>query len=186
MLIDAQQSALLVVDVQERLCPAIDDWQRVLDGVLWTVRVAQRLGVPVMASEQYPKGLGPTQADLKALLPGGSIAAKLHFSCVQDGCLAGLPGSERPQVVVCGMETHVCVLQTVLDLVAAGKQVFVVADAVGSRTPENKALGLARMRDAGAAVVSAEMVAFEWLRAAGTPLFREISRDFLRTGPNGF
>jgi nicotinamidase-related amidase len=78
------------------------------------------------------------------------------------------------------METHVCVLQTVLDLKAAGKDVFVVADAVGSRTPENKALALERMRQNGVVVVSGEMVAFEWLRVAGTPQFREISREFLR------
>lgn len=180
MLIDAKRSSLLVIDVQERLLPAIDDWQRVLDAAIWLVRVARRLDVPVLASEQYPKGLGHTHPDLLAELPAGAVAEKMHFSCGPEACLSPLPGSERPQVVVCGMETHVCVLQTVLDLRAAGKDVFVVADAVGSRTPENKALALQRMRDHGVSIVSCEMVAFEWLRVAGTPLFREISREFLR------
>lgn len=180
MLIDAKRSSLLVIDVQERLVPAIDDWQRVLDAVIWLVRIARRLEVPVLASEQYPKGLGHTHPDVLAALPAGVVAEKMHFSCGPEACLAPLPGSERQQVVVCGMETHVCVLQTVLDLKAAGKDVFVVADAVGSRTAGNKALALERMRQNGIVVVSGEMVAFEWLRVAGTPRFREISREFLR------
>jgi isochorismate hydrolase len=133
-----------------------------------------------MASEQYPKGLGPTHADVLAELPPGCVAEKIHFSCLPDACLAPLPGSDRPQVVVCGTEAHVCVLQTVLDLKAAGKEVFVVADAIGSRTVRNRDLALQRMRGHGIEIVSNEMVAFEWLRAAGTPLFREVSREFLR------
>jgi nicotinamidase-related amidase len=180
MLMDAQQSALLVIDVQERLLPAIDDWQRTLDAVIWLVQVACRLDVPVLASEQYPKGLGHSHADVLAALPPCVIGEKLHFSCTPDACLAPLAGSDRQQVVVCGTEAHVCVLQTVIDLKASGKDVFVVADAVGSRTPENKALALERMRQHGIEIVSREMVAFEWLRVAGTPLFREISREFLR------
>lgn len=180
MLMDAKKSSLLVIDVQEKLLPAIDDWQRVLDAVIWLTRLAKRMEVPIMASEQYPKGLGPTHADLAVDLPAGSMGTKSYFSCVPDGCLSALPGNERDQVVVCGVEAHVCVLQTVLDLLAADKQVFVVADAVGSRTAANKELALQRMRQNGAEIVSGEMVAFEWLRAAGTPLFREISRDFLR------
>ena len=180
MLMDAKRSALLVVDLQERLLPAIDDWQRVLDAAIWLIGVARKLDVPVMASEQYPKGLGPTHGDVLAALPAGCVAEKIHFSCLPDACLTPLAGSDRPQVVVCGTEAHVCVLQTVIDLKAAGKEVFVVADAIGSRTAQNKALAIERMRQHGIEIVSNEMVAFEWLRAAGTPLFREISREFLR------
>jgi nicotinamidase-related amidase len=180
MLIDADNSSLLVVDVQERLLPHIHDWQRVLDNVMWLVQVATRIGVPVMATEQYPKGIGSTQAELAALLPPGSVAEKIHFSCVADRCLPGLAGADRRQVVVCGTESHVCVLQTVLELRQQGKEVFVVAEAVGSRDPEHKALALERMRRHGVDVVCREMVAFEWLRRAGTPLFREISQNFLR------
>lgn len=179
-LIHADRSALLVIDVQERLVPHIHGWQRILGHIDWLVQVAQRIGVPVAATEQYPKGIGHTQPQLAARLPQGSVGEKLHFSCVAGGCLPGLPGMERPQLVVCGVEAHVCVLQTVLELAAAGKQVFVVAEAVGSRDPEHKALALERMRAHGIQVVCREMVAFEWLGQAGTPLFREISKQFLK------
>lgn len=180
MLIDRDNSALLVVDVQERLLPHMHDWQRLLDNVLWMVRVAQRLSVPVMASEQYPKGIGSTHSALRALLPQGAVAEKLHFSCAAAGCLAGLPGNERRQLIVCGIESHVCVLQTVLGLRAQGREVFVVADAVGSRDPANRELALARMRAHRAEVVSREMVAFEWLEQSGSAEFREVSTAFLR------
>jgi len=180
MLMNAHDSTLLVVDVQERLLPHIHDWQRLLENVTWLVRVAQKLGVPVMATEQYPKGIGPTHADVAALLPTGSIDEKTHFSCVAARCLTALPGHERRQVVVCGIESHVCVLQTVLDLRQNGKEVYVVADAVSSRRPADRELALERMRMHGVSVVSREMVAFEWLHEAATPLFREISRDFLK------
>jgi nicotinamidase-related amidase len=180
MLMTAENSALLVVDVQDRLLPHIHGWQVLLDNVIWLVRVAQRIGVPVMATEQYPKGLGHTNGDLVKLFPEGAVAEKSHFSCVGAQCLPGLPGSDRPQVVVCGIESHVCVLQTVIELRGQGRDVFVVADAVGSRDPENRALALERMRCHGIEVVTREMVAFEWLRQAGTPLFKEVSTEFLR------
>ncbi len=180
MLMDAEKSVLLVVDVQDRLLPHIEDWQRVLEHVQWLVRVAQRIGVPVAATEQYPKGIGATHGDIKALLPAGAIGEKLDFSCVAAGCLPGLPGAERRQWVVCGIESHVCVLQTVLQLRQEGKEVFVVEDAVGSRRAADKALALERMRRHGIDVVSREMVAFEWLKRAGTDTFRGVSRDFLR------
>lgn len=180
MLIERARSSLLVIDIQERLLPHIDGGQAVLDHAVWLVKVAQRLGVPVMVSEQYPQGIGPTVAVLRELASPESLAEKLHFSCVAARCLDGLPGVERPQVVVVGTESHVCVLQTVLDLRAQGREVFVVAEAVGSRKPADKALALERMRAHGAGIVSREMVAFEWLRQAGTDEFREISREFLR------
>jgi nicotinamidase-related amidase len=180
MLMNADDSALLVIDAQERLLPHIHDWQRVLDNTLWLVRVAQRIGVPVMATAQYPKGLGHVHADVAALLPVGSIGEKMHFSCVAGACLDGLAGHDRRQMVVCGAESHVCVLQTVLDLRRSGKEVYVVEAAVGSRVPSDKALALERMRAAGAVIVSREMVAFEWLHQAGTPLFKEISREYLK------
>ncbi len=180
MLMNRDQSVLLVVDIQERLLPHIHEGQAVLDNALWLVKVAQRLGVPVMLSEQYPKGIGHTVAVLRGLTLPENIAEKLHFSCVAANCLGGLPGSERPQVVVAGTESHVCVLQTVLDLKKAGKEVFVVADAVGSRKPSDKELALARMRGQGVQIVSREMVAFEWLKQAGSDEFREISREFLK------
>jgi nicotinamidase-related amidase len=180
MLMTAERCALLVVDVQDRLLPHIHDWQALLENVIWLVRVAEKIGVPIMTSEQYPRGLGHTQEDLAKLLPAGSVAEKTHFSCVAASCLGGLPGCDRSQVIVCGIESHVCVLQTALELRWQGKDVFVVADAVGSRDPENKSHALARMRAHGIEIVAREMVAFEWLRVAGTPLFKEVSSEFLR------
>lgn len=180
MLMSAQSSSLLVIDVQDRLLHHVHGWQKVLSNVTWLVRVAKRLGVPVMASEQYPKGLGHTNAELAQEFPVGAVVEKVHFSCVSAQCLLGLPGSERPQIVICGMETHVCVLQTALELRSQGKQVFLVADSVGSRDPADKKLALERMREHGIEIVSREMVAFEWLKQAGTSVFKEISLEFLR------
>lgn len=179
MLIDARDSTLLVVDVQGKLVPAIAGWQDLLDQVVWLIRVARKLDVPVLACEQYPQGLGPTHLAVAAELPEGCIASKLHFSAVAGGC-HGLAQAATGQYVVCGMESHVCVLQTVIELLASGKQVFVVEEAVGSRRGSDKALALARMGEAGASIVSREMVAFEWLRRADAAMFREISRNFLR------
>lgn len=179
-LLQAETSALLVVDVQSRLLPAIADGARVLANCVWLAQVAQRLSVPVFASEQYPQGLGHSAPELAAVLPPESIRTKVHFSCVAEGCFEDLPAWHRPQLVVVGTEAHVCVLQTALDLARRGTQVFVVADAIGSRRPEDRDLAIARFRQHGIDVVSREMVAFEWLHRAGTDVFRALSREFIR------
>ncbi len=180
MLIHAERSALLVVDLQEKMVPAIDDSEKVVANVIWLIRAAQRIGVPVGAVEQYPKGLGPLVAAVRDLLPKEAITTKEHFSCVAAKCLAALPGSERAQLVLVGAEAHVCVMQSALDLVEDGKEVFVVADAIGSRHSFDRDLALARMREEGVRIVTREMVVFEWLGRAGTSLFRELNKDFLR------
>lgn len=180
MLLDANHSTLLIIDIQERLFPVIEQRQALLDHADWLLRIARRLDVPVLASEQYPSGLGPTLGQLRERLYEVELVEKIHFSALRDGALLHRMGGERKQFVVCGCETHVCVLQTVLDLLEQGREVFVVADAVGSRRAEDKALALERMRQAGAWIVSREMVVFEWLERAGTELFREISREFIR------
>lgn len=180
MLIRIDRSTLLLVDLQERLQPAIHEAERVLEASLWLTRVAQRLGIPVICTEQYPKGLGPTLPVLRHLLPDECVVEKLHFSAVPEGGLWNRPGGDRAQFIVVGTEAHVCVQQTVLDLLAAGRRVFVVEEGVGSRRSADKALALARMRSHGADIVSREMVVFEWLRQAGTDVFREISREFIR------
>lgn len=171
---------LLVVDVQGRLVPAIHEGGAVVERILWLVRLAQALDVPVAATEQYPQGLGRTLPALASLLPPGSIGEKVHFSCAAAGCLPSLPGAGRAQVVIAGVEAHVCVLQTALGLAAQGREVFVVADAVGSRDPAHRALALERMGRRGIGIVVGEMVGFEWLQRAGTERFRAISREFLR------
>ena len=180
MLINAQQSTLLLIDLQERLAPAIHAVDAVLGHNRWLVDVAQRLSVPVIATVQYPAGLGPMVPELAARIPADSVVEKICFSAVADGCLEGLPGFSRRQVVLTGTEAHVCVLQTALDLLARGKDVFVVAEAVGSRRPEDCALALERLRQEGCRIVSREMVAFEWLHRAGSEMFRQVSREFLR------
>jgi nicotinamidase-related amidase len=180
MLMRADRSVLLLVDLQERLQPAIHDAPLVLEASIWLTRVAQRLEIPVICTEQYPKGLGLTMSPLRDLLPDECIVEKICFSAVPEEVLFQAPGGDRAQFIVAGTEAHVCVQQTVLDLLAAGRRVFVVEEAVGSRRSGDKALALERMRGHGADIVSREMVVFEWLRQAGSDLFREISRDFIR------
>ncbi|MDQ2694667.1 MAG: hydrolase [Pseudomonadota bacterium] len=181
MLINADHSCLLVVDIQEKLAPAIHDGREVIANTAWLLRIAGRLGVPVLASQQYPRGLGPLAAELLALVPAQAVVDKVEFSCAAaPACRERIEASGRRQWIVTGMEAHVCVLQTALGLLDAGREVYVVADAVGSRRPADKELGLARLRGEGVRVVSREMVAFEWLHRAGTDVFRDISREFLR------
>jgi nicotinamidase-related amidase len=180
MLIDAHRSVLLVIDMQEKVLPAIHEHARVVANVEWLIRAAQKIGVPVAATEHYPKGLGHTAKAIRALLPEGAVGIKNHFSSVAAQCLTRLPGADRTQVVVVGVEAHVCLLQTALELVEEGKEVYVVADCVGSRREFDRDLALARMRQEGARVVSREMVVFEWLAEAATPLFDEVSKELLR------
>lgn len=180
MLMHADRSTLLMIDVQERLFPHMQDAAPILENCVWLARVARRLHVPIVVTEQYPQGLGPTVPQLREALGDAPVVTKMHFSAALEPDLMQQPALVRPQIVVAGMETHVCVLQTACVLQASGKQVFVVADAVSSRTTANRDLGIARMRAAGISIVSREMVAFEWLERAGTPLFREVSREFLR------
>ena len=180
MLLDAQRSLLLAIDLQEKMLPAVADHDELLRNCDWMVRVAQQIGVPVAAIEQYPDGLGRLAPAIRALLPPGATAVKTRFSSVSAKCLGDLPGSDRAQVVIVGVESHVCVLQTALDLYHEGKEVYVVADCVGSRRALDRDLALARMRQEGVRIVSREMVAFEWLGEANTPLFRTVSREFLK------
>jgi nicotinamidase-related amidase len=180
MLLDAQRSLLLAIDLQEKMLPAIADHDLVLRNCEWLIRAAQKIGVTVAAIEQYPKGLGSLVPTIRELLPPAAVAAKTRFSCVSAKCLSELPGSDRAQVVIIGVETHVCVLQTALDLYHEGKEVYIVADCVGSRHPIDRDLALARMRQEGVRIVSREMVVFEWLGEANTSLFKTVSKEFLK------
>jgi len=176
MLMHAQQSTLVVIDVQERLCPVMDDPRRVLFNGARLLTAANRLEVPVICTEQYPKGLGPTMIDLRSLLPAGAVVEKTAFGAMGEaGFRHALSGIGRGQVVLCGTETHVCVLQTALGLREAGFSVFVVDDACGSRRPESERAGLQRMAAAGCQVVTTEMVLFEWLGDKANPAFKDIS-----------
>lgn len=180
MRIRATQSTLLIIDIQERLLPAILEGASMIEHTAWLQQIAGRVGVPTLITEQYSKGLGPTVPVLREGVEANLILEKMDFSSAADGELFKRPGGERPQFVVCGCETHVCVMQTVLDLLTHGNQVFVVEEAVSSRRASDKELALQRMRQAGAQIVSREMVAFEWMERAGTELFKSISREFIR------
>ena len=175
MLMAAERSVLVIVDVQERLCPVIADARRVLRGCRVLIQAARRLAVPVVATEQYPQGLGPTMVDLRELLAPGEVLPKMTFSLADDAAvLARLEGLARPQLVLAGIEAHVCVLQSALRLNQLGWRVFVVEDCCGSRDPENARRAAARLNAAGVGMVSLEMVVFEWLQVAGTAAFKEL------------
>ncbi|MDR3439211.1 hydrolase [Telmatospirillum sp.] len=175
MLMRAEHSNLLIVDVQERLAPVMSDPRRVINGCALLMRAAQRLGVPITVSEQYPKGIGATIFDLREWIPAEGAIAKLHFSCVDEPAIVGrLDAGARRQVVIAGIEAHICVLQSALGFKDRGYDVFVVTDACASRRPENEEAAWLRLREAGVATVTAEMVLFEWLCEAGTPEFKEL------------
>ncbi len=176
MRLEAQRSALLLVDVQERLTPVMHDPRRVLHHGSLLLRAARRLEIPVLASEQYPKGLGPTMVDLRQDLPQDAVCPKNSFSCCGDDTLMSrVRGLERDQVVIAGIEAHVCVLQTALDMKTAGFGVCVVRDACSARNPDHEDVAWARLLQAGVTVAVTEMVLFEWLGRAGTEAFKEIS-----------
>jgi nicotinamidase-related amidase len=175
MLMRAEQSFLLIVDVQEKLAPVVLAPDAAIANTTTLAKAAERLGVPRLASEQYPKGLGRTVPALAALLPAGAVHPKVHFSCFSEpGWAERVKSLGRRQAIVCGMETHVCVLQSALELKAAGYETFVVADAAASRRAESHRFGLDRLRSAGVSIVTTEMVAFEWLQRAGTAEFRDL------------
>lgn len=180
MKLDADRSVLLIIDLQERLLPAIENGADVLNHAAWLIGVARQLGVPVLLTEQYPQGLGATAPAISQLIQPGERIEKTHFSAVSEGNLLSHPSAQRKQWVICGTESHVCVQQTVLDLLASGREVAVVDEAVGSRKARDKELALIRMRQGGAQIISREMVAFEWLHQANTPEFRVVLREFVR------
>lgn len=180
MRIKASESLLLVIDLQSRLLPAIHESDAVLSHATWMVDLAQALGVPVLATEHCPQRIGATDDKLRAKFQADCIVEKTYFSAVPEGRLLKAAAAGRPQWVVVGTEAHVCVQQTVLDLLANGRQVFVVDEAVGSRRPRDKELALGRMQQNGGEIVSREMVAFEWLESADNPVFRDVHRRFIR------
>jgi nicotinamidase-related amidase len=180
MRIKPAESLLLAIDLQGRLLPAIECAETVLANAVWLVDVAQLIGVPVLATEHCPQSLGLVEAGLRARFPEGTIVQKTHFSAVTEGELLQAHEAGRKQWVVVGTEAHVCVQQTVLDLLAMGRHVFVVEDTVGSRRPRDKELALQRMQQNGAEIVSREMVVFEWLEQADTPVFRDVLKRFIR------
>jgi nicotinamidase-related amidase len=170
--LDRARTALVVVDVQEAFRPAVLDFDQVAHNVATLVRSAHILALPVLVTEQYPKGLGRTVPEVAEHLEGAEPLEKVCFSAAgADGFTEAL---DRDQVLLCGIETHVCVSQTAEDLLAQGRAVHVAQDAVTSRTADNRALGLHKMERSGATVTSVETALFELLGKAGTPEFKEV------------
>lgn len=176
--LNPEQAVLVVIDVQERLCAAMDD--KVLDRLTGNIGTLQQaattLGLPMLATEQYVKGLGPTLPPLAERLTTPA-SEKMTFSCCGDPLfMERLKALKRKQVIVTGMETHVCVLQTVIQLLAEGYAVHLVGDAVMSRKKENWQMALNYARQAGAVITSTEAALFQLLRQAGTDAFRSLSK----------
>ncbi len=173
--LSAAASALIVVDVQSKLAPVIADGAAAIERIGLALEAAEALGVPVLASEQYPRGLGTTVAELKARLPADARIAKTHFSCLREADFAQRwQALGRCQALVCGMETHVCVMQTCLDLLRAGVETFVLVDGVGSRRTSDRAVALARLAAAGAVPLPTESAIFEWMGDCGHPAFKSL------------
>jgi nicotinamidase-related amidase len=194
MLLELDESQLVLVDYQERLMPSIHEREAVLANAMRLGRVARALEVPVWGTEENPEGLGGNPAELKALCR--KTLDKMHFSACADGLMELLrpaarqqqagnarslpkhlqkaPAPERNSIVLAGCETHVCLMQTALDLLDQEFEVWIVTDACGSRTERSRDAAFDRLAGAGAELVTTEMVAFEWLRTAEHPLFREV------------
>jgi len=170
------RTALVVVDLQEKLLPAIAEKDRVLRNSLLLLRTARELDLPVVLTTQYEKGLGPTVPEVREQAPGVAPVDKVAFGCFGSDAfrerLAGLAG--RDQLLVAGIEAHICVAQTVLGALGAGYQVHVAADAVGSRSAENRQIGLRRMERAGAVLSSAEMALYELLARSDGAAFKRL------------
>ncbi len=175
--LEADKCVLVVVDIQEKLLPPIFNREQLVRNSQLLIRLAGILDIPVMATTQYIRGLGAIVPEIASLLPADGHVDKLEFSCFgsEKFCtgVKSLPGN-RNTLLVCGMETHICVLQTVLAALNKGYIVHVPADAVGSRTESNWKVGLERMRDAGAVIASTEMSIYELLRASGTDAFKQM------------
>lgn len=173
----SDDTILLVVDLQERLLPAIRDGDAVVESAVRLMRAARVLGVPMIVTEQYRKGIGRTVAPVCEAVGESAPPPfeKLAFSvCGCAEALAALRAAERCAVLVVGIEAHVCVQQTVLDLLALGYHTFVCADAVGSRRPFDRDTAISRMRQAGAVITTTEAAIFELLGRAGTDAFKQI------------
>jgi nicotinamidase-related amidase len=180
MILDRARSQLLVIDVQDRLLPAMFEGERMVERCAVLMQAANRLGIPVTISEQYRKGLGATIARLDNIKGDAKVFEKMHFSCAADPAIhdhvQGLARQGRNQLVVCGIESHVCVMQSVLGFKAVGLDVYTATDAVTSRASASVDVALQRMRHEGTSTVTAEMALFEWLHIAGTPEFKELSK----------
>lgn len=180
--LEADRTTLVVVDVQEAFRKAIPDFDRIAAATATLIEGAEAIGIPIVISEQYPKGLGETVPEVAEHFPDGvEPLEKVVFAASEA---EGFDLEGRDQVLLCGIETHVCVNQTALDLLASGVEVQVAEDAVGSRSDQNRRVGLQKMEGAGAVMTSVETALFELLGRAGTDEFKRVQRLILDYAPN--
>ncbi len=175
-LLKPEECLLVEIDIQEKFVPIVWHIDKVIENTNRLVAGATLVGIPVIASEQYPEGLGKT-SDRVALPEGIEPHWKVHFDCFKDGKFAkAVEETGKRQLVVCGIEAHVCVCQSVLNALARGYEVHVAADAVSSRTEQNRGIGIERMRQSGAFIASTEMLLFQLMDHSKDPRFPELSR----------
>ncbi len=171
-----ENTVIIAIDFQERLFPVMNAKEKLLQNVVKLIKGAKALEVPVIVPEQYPKGLGPTIPEIKELLPGMKPVEKVCFSCCDnDAFNQALAALNRKQVLIAGIEAHICVYQTAAALARQGYEVQVVTDCVSSREPENKAVAIQKMGALGILPSSTEMVLFEMLKVAQGDKFKQIS-----------
>ena len=177
MINDQRLSQVVFIDIQEKLVDVMikNEIKKVIDASTILIEAAKILEVPYLYTEQYPKGLGPTVKELKSLLPHPPIEKKA-FSCLDAPNFKSHLVKSRPQIILCGLETHICILQTALALKASGKEVFVVEDATLSRTNLNHQNAIHRLRSEGVVITNVESVIFEWLRVAQGDNFKAITK----------
>lgn len=181
MLLNKEDSILLLVDMQEKLVPAVLNNDSLIARCEWLLKLAKQMGVPILVSEQYPQGLGATLNQFQSYFTSQECIEKVHFSCMSDPLYnKSLKHYAKNQLVLIGIEAHVCVLQTALEMKNEGFEIFVVVDAVSSRNEQDLKYALKRLKQEGIHLVTTEMVFFEWIRKAGTPEFKALSKDFLK------
>jgi len=175
--LNSQEVALVILDIQEKLAAVMKYKEHVIDNCLHLIELARMLQIPIILTEQYPKGLGTTLPEIQEVLSDYAPFEKTGFDCCrEDGFLSLMASKGRKKILLTGMETHVCVLQTALGLMKEGYEVQVVRDAVCSRTKKNFKTGIEFMRNAGAVITGTETVLFQLLERAGTEPFKIISK----------
>ncbi len=173
--LQSEETVLVIIDLQEKLMNAMKDRERVYKNTVLLLETAKQFDIPVVVTEQYPRGLGKTVPEITQHLPEHSLVEKTHFSACTPDFIDILSNIKRKQVIITGSETHICVFQTTRDLMEAGYQVYIPRDAVCSRTDENYENGLDLMKSAGAVITNIETIIFDLLKQSGTAPFKAIS-----------
>lgn len=180
MLLEKDNSLLFLIDVQEKLAPLVLNHESIINRAEWVLKLAQKLSVPYWVCEQYPKGLGPTVAQLSNFKTSDNIIEKTNFSCAHEPLFqAQIQNVFKKQVIFVGIETHVCVLQSAMQCLDDGLEVYIVVDAVSSRNQLDHQYGLKRLKHCGAQLITSEMLFFEWIKTSKHPDFKALSKEFL-------